>query len=74
MLGTPELEIGRVSQTQSRRGESPPLTSLDTAQDAILTLLAHVQFFIHQSPQVLLHRAALNEFYSQSVSYYLLLE
>ncbi|KAK4830182.1 hypothetical protein QYF61_008973 [Mycteria americana] len=31
------------------------------------TLLAHVQLFIHQYPQVLLHRAALNPFISQPV-------
>ena len=29
------------------------------------TLLAHVQLFVHQDPQVLLHRAALNEFFTQ---------
>ena len=28
-------------------------------------LLAHVPFFIHQDPQVLLHRATLKEFFSQ---------
>lgn len=39
--------------------------SLEAAQDTVVfpgckcTLLAHVRFFIHQSPQVLLHRAAL---------------
>ncbi|KAK4816603.1 hypothetical protein QYF61_018651 [Mycteria americana] len=31
------------------------------------TLLAHVQLFIHQYPQVLLHRAALNPLIPQSV-------
>lgn len=31
------------------------------------TLLAHVQFFIHHNPQVFLCRAALDEFFSQSV-------
>jgi len=28
------------------------------------TLLAHVQLFIYRDPQVLLHRAALNELFS----------
>ena len=32
-----------------------------------ITLLAHVQLFIHQNPQVLLDRAALSVFFSQSV-------
>ena len=47
--------------------------SFDEIQDTIglpgckSTLLAYVQLFIHQDPQVLLHRAALNEFFSQSV-------
>ncbi|KAJ7426229.1 hypothetical protein WISP_17940 [Willisornis vidua] len=46
-------------------------TAFDTAQDAIgllgcvLTLLAHVQIFIHDNPQGLLCRAVLNDF-SQS--------
>ena len=31
------------------------------------TQLVHVQLFIHQDPQFLLYRAALNEFFSQSV-------
>ena len=43
-------------------------TSLEAAQDTVgflgceCTLLAHVQFFIQQYPQVLLGRAALNPF------------
>ena len=46
--------------------------SFDAAQDTAgllvskSTLLAHIQLFIHQNPQVLLHRAALSEFF-QSV-------
>ena len=32
-----------------------------------LILLAHIQLFIHQYPQVLLHRAALNPFIPQPV-------
>ena len=47
--------------------------SADAAQDAVgllgckCTLLAHVELFVYQSPQVPLCRAALNEFFSQSV-------
>ncbi|KAK4826191.1 hypothetical protein QYF61_006135 [Mycteria americana] len=47
--------------------------SLDAAQDMAgflgceRTLPAHVQLFIHQYPQVLLHRAALNPFIPQPV-------
>jgi len=57
-------------------GQSPPSScwspSFDGAQDRVgllncqCALLAHVHLFIHQNPQVLLGRAALNEF-SQSV-------
>lgn len=61
--GDSKLETGRVSQTLRRRGESPPLTSLDAAQDAISHCWLMSSFFIHQSPQVLLHSAALNEFF-----------
>ena len=48
-------------------------TSLDTAQDTAdflgceCTLLAHIQFSIHQYPQVLLLRAALNSLIVQTV-------
>ncbi|KAK4810611.1 hypothetical protein QYF61_007348 [Mycteria americana] len=48
-------------------------TSFDAAQDTVgflgceCTLLAHVQLFIHQYPQVLLCRAALNPFIAQAV-------
>ena len=47
--------------------------SSDAAQDTAgflgckCTLLAHVQLFVPQSPQFLLHRAALKEFFSQCV-------
>ena len=47
--------------------------SFDAAQDTAgflgckCTLLAHVQFFIHQYPQVLLSWAALSEFTTQPV-------
>ena len=46
---------------------------LDSTQDTVgflgckCTLLADVQLFIHQDTQVLLCRAALEEFFSQSV-------
>jgi len=49
----------------------PP--SFDAAQDTVgllgckCILLVHVQVFVHQNPQVLLYRAALNEFFSQSL-------
>ncbi|KAK4828118.1 hypothetical protein QYF61_023916 [Mycteria americana] len=47
--------------------------SFDAAQDTVgllgceSTLLAHIQLFIHQYPQVLLHRDALKPFISQPV-------
>ncbi|KAK4831029.1 LOW QUALITY PROTEIN: hypothetical protein QYF61_014917 [Mycteria americana] len=47
--------------------------AFDAAQDTVgflgceCTLSAHVQLFIHQYPQVLLHRAALNPFIPQPV-------
>jgi len=47
--------------------------AFDAAQDTVgllgceRTLLAHVKLFIHQYPQVLLDRATLNTFISQSV-------
>lgn len=62
--------------TQSeQRGTSSPCChpSVDAAQDTVgllgckCTLLAHVQLFTHQDPQVLFHRSALKEFFSQSV-------
>lgn len=46
-------------------------SSLDAAMDAVgllgwgCTLLAHVQCFIHQNTQVILHRDALNPFFPQ---------
>ena len=51
----------------------PSATSFDAVQDTVglpgckSTLLAYVQLFIHQDPQVLFCRAALSEFFSQSV-------
>jgi len=63
-------------QGQSRDGQLPPSPcchpSSDAAQDAVslpgfkCTLLALVQLFIHQDPQVVLYRASISEF-SQSV-------
>ena len=47
--------------------------SFDAAQDTIVlpgfehTLLAHAQLFAHQDPQVFIYRAALKEFFSQSI-------
>ena len=47
--------------------------SVDAAWDTVgllgceSTLLAHIQLFFHQDPQVLFCKAALNEFFSQSV-------
>ena len=47
--------------------------SFDAGQDAVgplglkYMLLAHVQLLVHQDPQVFLCRAALTEFFSQSV-------
>jgi len=65
-----------VSPEWSRGAESPPSTCwlgfFDAAQNTIgllgceCTLVAHVQLFIHQYPQVLLGRAALNPFIPQS--------
>ena len=48
-------------------------SSFDAAQDTVhlpgckSTLLAHVQLFVHQDPQILLHRTALCDFFPQSV-------
>ncbi|KAK4811179.1 hypothetical protein QYF61_019810 [Mycteria americana] len=78
--GAPELDavlqVG--SQESGVEGENhlprpAGHASFDTAQDTIgflgceRTLLAHVQFFIHHYPQVLLLSAALNPFIPQSV-------
>ncbi|KAK4811172.1 hypothetical protein QYF61_019803 [Mycteria americana] len=80
VLGTPKLDavlqVG--SQESGVEGENhlprpAGHASFDAAQDTIgflgceCTLLAHVQFFIHQYPQVLLLSAALNPFIPQSV-------
>ncbi|KAM9644853.1 uncharacterized protein ACIBXB_013062 [Morphnus guianensis] len=75
VLRTPELEAAlQVGSHQSGAEGQNPLprpaghTALDAAQGTagILgcehTLPAHVQLFIHQYPQVLVHRAALNPF------------
>jgi len=49
------------------------MAPFDAAQDIVglqsckHTLLAHVQLLIHQDPQVLLVRAAVNEFFSQFI-------
>ena len=80
MLRTPELDaVLQVGSHQSRvEGQnhlprSAGNASCDSAQDTVgflgceRTLLAHVQLFIHQHPQVLLHRAALNPLISQSI-------
>ena len=54
------------------------LPSFDAAQNTVdlpdrkHTLLVHVQLFIHQNSQALLHRAALKEFFSRSVDCWLL--
>ena len=48
-------------------------SSVHAVQDSVhllsckCTLLAHVELFVHQNPQVLLCRAALNVFSTQSV-------
>ena len=80
MLGAPELNA--VFQVGSHRSgaegknhllQSAGHASFDAAQDIVgflgckHTLPAHVQLFIHQYPQVLLHRAALNAFIPQPV-------
>ena len=51
-------ELGLFSSEKGKSGETPLWPS---------KLLAHVQFFIHQNPQVLLCRATLKEFFSQSL-------
>ncbi|KAK4808270.1 hypothetical protein QYF61_020751 [Mycteria americana] len=78
VLRTPELDaVLRVGSHQSAVEGQNPLprpaghAALDAAQDTVgflgckRTLLAHVQLFIHQYPQVLLLRAALNPFIPQ---------
>ncbi|KAK4806146.1 hypothetical protein QYF61_001069 [Mycteria americana] len=80
VLGTPELDavlqVGsheRGVEGENRLPRPAGHASFDAAQDTIgflgceCTLPAHVQFFIHQYPQVLLCRAALNAFITQSV-------
>ncbi|KAK4829013.1 hypothetical protein QYF61_001769 [Mycteria americana] len=78
VLRTPELDavlqVGSHQSGAERQNHIPrPAghTSFDAAQDMVgllgceCTLSAHVQLFIHQYPQVLLCRAALNPFISQ---------
>ncbi|KAK4807044.1 hypothetical protein QYF61_018385 [Mycteria americana] len=80
VLRTPELDaVLQVGSHQSGIEEQNHLprlaghASFDAAQDAVgflgckHTLTAHVQLFIYQYPQVLLHRAALNPFIPQSL-------
>ncbi|KAK4816043.1 hypothetical protein QYF61_011051 [Mycteria americana] len=80
VLRAPELDAVLQVGSHQSRGEGqdhlPQPTghaSFDAAQDMVgflgckRTLLAHVQLFIHQYPQVLLHRAALNPFIPQLV-------
>jgi len=80
VLGAPELDAGlQVGSHQSRAEGQNPLprpaghASLDAAQDTAgllgceCTLVAHVKFFIHQYPKVLLGKAALNPFIPQPV-------
>ena len=78
VLGTPGLEavLQMVSHDGRAEGDNPlPLPaghpSVDAAHDALglpgckCTLLTHVHLFIYQNPHVLLHRAPLNESFSQ---------
>ncbi|KAK4824907.1 LOW QUALITY PROTEIN: hypothetical protein QYF61_021422 [Mycteria americana] len=80
VLRAPELEaVLQVGSHQSRVEGQNHLprpaghTSFDAAQGTVgllgceRTLLAHVQLFIHQYPQVLFHRAALNHIIRQLV-------
>jgi len=61
--------LHRTSRGQSRGGHP----SFDAAQDTVClpgcksTLLAHIQLFVYQNTQILLHRAAFSEFFSQSL-------
>jgi len=80
LLGVADL--GTVLQMEPHKGRAETYNHLprpaylpfyDAAQDTVglpgcrSTLLAHVQLFVHQNLQVFLIRAALNEFFSQSV-------
>ncbi|KAK4806151.1 hypothetical protein QYF61_001078 [Mycteria americana] len=81
VLGTPELEavlqVGGSHQSRVEGQNHLPRpaghASFDAAQDTVgllgceHTLLAHVQLFVHQYPQVLLCRTALNPFIPQPV-------
>jgi len=80
VLRAPELDAGLQggSHQSGVEGENPLPRSaghvaLDAAQDMLgflgceHTLLAHIQLFIHQYPQGLLSRAALNPFIPQPV-------
>ncbi|KAK4816734.1 hypothetical protein QYF61_022286 [Mycteria americana] len=80
VLRGPELDAVLQVRSHQRRVEGQNhlprpagCPSLDAAQDTVgflgceRTLPAHVQLFIHQYPQILLHRAALNPFIPQSV-------
>ncbi|KAK4815374.1 hypothetical protein QYF61_001362 [Mycteria americana] len=80
VLRAPELDaVLQVRSHQTRVEGQNPLprpaghASFDAAQDTVgflgceCTLPAHVQLFIHQYPQVLLGRAALNPFIPQPV-------
>jgi len=80
VLGAPEPDAG--FQVKSHQSEAEgqnhlprpaAYASLDAAQDTVgllrceCTLLAHVKPFLHQYPQVLLGRAALNAFIPEPV-------
>jgi len=78
MLGAPELDAGLQVRSQESRvkGQNPlPRSaghaSLHAAQDMVgllgckRTLVAHVELLIHQYPQVLLRRAALEPLSAQ---------
>ena len=76
LLQHPGLEA--VLKMELRRAEGDhhlpiPIRAGDAAQDAVgllgckYTMLAHGQLFFHEELQVLLHRAALNEIFSQSI-------
>ena len=80
MLGAPELDAGLQvgshqsgAEGQNHLPEPTGHASLDAAQDTVgllgceRTLVAHVQLFIHQYPQVFVGRAALNPFIPQPV-------
>jgi len=80
MFGAPELDAGlQVGSQESRvKGQNPlrrpaGRAALDAAQDTVgflgcrCTLLAHVELLIHQYPQILLLRAALEPLAAQRV-------